>query len=83
MPGLVRAMSLNPARILGVRGGTLRKGSVADVTVIDRDRNWTVDVSSFRSKSRNCPFQGWALTGKAVMTIVGGVIKYRNDDPPL
>lgn len=83
MPGLVRAMSLNPARILGVSGGTLRKGSVADVTVIDRNRNWTVDVSSFRSKSRNCPFHGWALTGKAVMTIVGGVIKYRNDDPPL
>jgi dihydroorotase len=71
---LVAAMSVNPARILGVPGGTLAVGSPADVTVIDLNRAWTVDVNQFASKSRNCPFQGWTLPGQAVMTIVGGKV---------
>jgi dihydroorotase len=69
---LVAKMSLNPARILGVPGGTLAVGSPADVTLIDLDRTWTVDVNTFASKSRNCPFHGWTLRGRAVMTIVEG-----------
>jgi dihydroorotase len=69
---LVAKMSLNPARILGVPGGTLAVGSPADVTLMDLDRTWTVDVNTFASKSRNCPFHGWTLRGKAVMTIVEG-----------
>jgi dihydroorotase len=69
---LVAAMSTNPARILNVPGGTLAPGSVADVTLIDLHRKWTVDVNRFASKSRNCPFHGWTLRGRAVMTIVGG-----------
>ena len=71
---LVAAMSTNPARILGVPGGTLAVGSVADVTLIDLNREWTVDANTFASKSRNCPFNGWTLKGKAVMTIVGGKV---------
>jgi dihydroorotase len=71
---LVAAMSLNPARILGVPGGTLTPGSVADVTLIDLNLDWTVDANTFASKSRNCPFHGWTLHGKAVMTIVGGKV---------
>jgi dihydroorotase len=69
---LVAAMSTNPARILNVPGGTLAPGSVADITLIDPNREWTVDVNTFASKSRNCPFHGWTLRGRAVMTIVEG-----------
>jgi dihydroorotase len=73
----IALMSANPARILGVPGGTLAVGSPADVTLIDPNREWTVDVNTFASKSRNCPFQGWTLQGKAMMTIVGGKITYQ------
>jgi len=69
---LVAKMSTNPARILGVPGGTLAVGGPADITLIDLNREWTVDVNQFASKSRNCPFHGWTLRGRAVMTIVGG-----------
>lgn len=75
---LIRKMSCAPAAVLKVPGGTLAPGSIADVTVIDLDRKWTVDTGAFKSKSRNCPFNGWELKGKAVMTIVGGEIKYRD-----
>ena len=71
---LVAQMSTNPARILGVPGGTLAKGAPADLTIIDLNREWTVDASKFASKSRNCPFTGWTLKGRAVMTIVGGKV---------
>jgi dihydroorotase len=71
---LVAAMSTNPASILNVPGGTLAPGSIADVTLIDLNREWTVDVNTFASKSRNCPFHGWTLRGKAVTTIVGGKV---------
>jgi dihydroorotase len=50
---------------------------VADITLIDPNLSWTVDVSSFRSKSVNSPFHGWTLQGRAVATIVGGRVKYR------
>jgi len=74
---LIHKMSCAPAAILKVPGGSLAPGGIADVTVIDLDRKWTVDAGAFKSKSRNCPFNGWELKGKAVMTIVGGEIKYR------
>jgi dihydroorotase len=69
---LVAKMSTNPARILNIPGGSLTIGSPADVTLMDLNREWTVDANTFASKSRNCPFNGWTLPGKAVMTIVGG-----------
>jgi len=74
---LIEKMTVNPARILNIHKGTLEPGSDADITVIDPQRRWTVDINTFRSKSRNSPFDGWKLKGKAVMTIVGGDIKYR------
>ncbi len=74
LPQLVTKMSLNPARLLGVPGGTLAVGAPADLTLIDLHRDWTVDAAAFASKSRNCPFHGWTLQGRAVMTIVGGRI---------
>jgi dihydroorotase len=72
----VELLSLNPARILKLDRGTLREGSVADVTVIDPDRRFTVDAGRFRSKGRNCPFHGWELRGAPVMTIVKGRIVF-------
>jgi dihydroorotase len=78
LPALVRLMSTNPARILGLPQGTLKQGSPGDVTVIDPDREWTVDPTRFCSKSRNTPFSDWKLKGRAVSVIVGGRILMRD-----
>ncbi|HEX8912058.1 MAG TPA: dihydroorotase [Humisphaera sp.] len=56
--------------------GTLRVGADADVTLIDPNKKWTIDVEQFAGKSRNCPFHGWEVTGRAVATIVGGAVKW-------
>ncbi|MFN3466085.1 MAG: dihydroorotase [Candidatus Brocadiales bacterium] len=73
----VRLMSTNPARIFGLEGGSLAVGSPADITVIDTEREWTVDSQRFQSLSRNCPFEGWRLRGQAVLTMVGGRVVMR------
>jgi dihydroorotase len=74
LPQLVTKMSLNPARILAIPGGTLSVGAPADLTLIDLNHEWTVDAATFASKSHNCPFHGWTLKGKAVLTMVNGRI---------
>lgn len=71
---LIAKMSANPARILRISGGTLAIGSPADITLIDPNKEWTVDAGQFASKSRNCPFQGWNVKGRAVGTIVAGKV---------
>lgn len=76
-PRLIEAMSTLPARILGINRGTLRPGSVADITLIDPECAWQVDVKRFCSKSVNSPFDRWTLRGRAVATIVAGRVKYR------
>jgi dihydroorotase len=73
---LIMKMSMAPARILRIPGGTLKTGSMADMTVIDPDAAWMADRTRFRSKGRNTPFHGWDMKGKAFMTIVGGEIKH-------
>ena len=73
---LICKMSCNPARILRINGGSLRVGDDADITVIDTKRKWTVDKNLSKSKSRNAPFHGVNMQGKAVMTIVGGQEKF-------
>ncbi len=65
-----------PARILRLPGGHLCPGAPGDVTILDLEKEWVVDARQFRSKSRNTPFAGWRLRGKAVATIVGGKIVY-------
>jgi len=73
---LIAMMSVNPAALLRLQGGTLAEGAVADVTVIDPNLEWTVAPEKFLSKSRNTPFAGMRLKGRAVLTIVGGEIVY-------
>jgi dihydroorotase len=73
-------LSTGPALILGVPGGSLEEGAPGDLTLIDLHREWTVDVNTFASKSRNCPFHGWTLKGKAVMTIVGGKVVWEEEE---
>jgi dihydroorotase len=75
-PELVSKMSTHPARILNLPKGTLKEGADADITVIDPLLQWTVDVQTFRSRGKNSPFNGHQLQGKAILTIVGGEIKY-------
>lgn len=72
----IRKMTINPARVLKLPGGTLEKGSDADIAIIDQDRKWTVKKDKFRSKSKNSPFIGWKLSGKVVYTILGGKVVY-------
>lgn len=76
---LVRMMSSNPGRIIGVDKGTLSKGKQGDVTIIDPDFEYVIDVNTFRSKSRNCPYHGWTVKGKVEKTIVGGEVRYSAD----
>jgi dihydroorotase len=75
-PELIAKMSVNPARILNLPKGTLETGADADITVIDPLLKWTVDVQAFCSRGKNSPFHGRQMQGKAILTIVGGEIKY-------
>ena len=70
----VRKLTNNPASILKIGKGTLTVGSDADITIVDPNIEWTVDASQFKSRSKNTPFNGWKLKGRAVQTIVGGRI---------
>jgi dihydroorotase len=71
---LIDRMSVSPAKTFNLPGGTLRRGSVADITIFDAGREWTVDASQFRSKGRNSPYVGQTLQGRVMCTIVGGKI---------
>jgi dihydroorotase len=72
LPRLIELYTTNPAKLLGLDRGTLSAGSPADVTIIDPNLEWTVDKEQSASRSRNNPFHGWQLKGRAVRTIVGG-----------
>lgn len=74
---LIAKMTLAPAQILRIPGGTLAVGAAADLTVIDLAMPWRVDPPNFKSRGKNTPFTGWDLRGKAVLTMVGGEIMYR------
>jgi dihydroorotase len=80
LPQMIEKMTINPAQVLGIHSGdtprgTLKIGAAADVTIFDPAENWVIDKNQFRSKSRNTPFHGWAVQGRAVTTIVGGDVK--------
>ncbi len=78
---VVAKMSLNPANILGLKKGALKPGYDADVTIVDMNKEWTVDPDKFASKSRNTPFSGWKLKGRATHTIVGGRVVIKEGVP--
>jgi dihydroorotase len=82
LPHLVALLSANPARVLGLPGGTLSPGSPADVTVLDLARKRQVDAARFESRGRNTPFDGWILKGWPVMTIVGGRVAWKDARQP-
>jgi dihydroorotase len=73
---LVERMSCSPARLFKLDGGSLKRGTVADVTVFDPRMQWTVDPNRFLSKGRNTPYGGMRLTGRAIHTIVGGEVVF-------
>jgi dihydroorotase len=75
-PRLVEMMSLNPAALLRLDAGTLAAGARADITLVDPNLEWTVEPAKFHSKSRNTPFAGMRLKGKATLTMVAGEIVY-------
>lgn len=77
LPALIEKFTSKPAQLVRINKGTLAIGADADVTIIDPDCPWTYDVNSTASKSRNSPFHGWELRGKAVRTIVGGVTQFQ------
>lgn len=73
---LIAKMSTHPARILGLECG-LQPGGTADITIVDPEAVYEVDANRFQSLSRNCPFDGWRLTGRPVLTMVGGRVVYQ------
>jgi dihydroorotase len=79
LPTLVERMACAPARLFKLPGGTLRRGSAADVTVFDPDASWTVDPARFRSKGRNTPYAGQTLRGLVELTVVDGRVIHRRE----
>lgn len=77
LPRLIALLTCEPARVMGIPGGSLETGALGDVTVIDPDREIVIDAAHMASRSRNTPFDGWSLRGCAVATVVGGQVKYR------
>ena len=73
---LVRKMSVNPAKILGIEAGSLSAGSSADIALVDINEQWTVDVDSLHGKSKNTPFKGMTLTGRVKKTLLNGKVVF-------
>jgi dihydroorotase len=75
-------LTVAPARLLGLdhRKGSLRPGFDADVTILDPGARWVIDPSQSRSKSRNTPFGGWEVTGRAHTVIVNGEVRFRSGE---
>src|SRR5262249_10361812 len=76
---MIELLSVNPARILKVTGGSLTEGAPADISILAPDLPVTVSAAAMRSRSKNTPFDGWSLRGGVAATIVGGRIVYVND----
>jgi dihydroorotase len=73
---LIAMLTYKPAGVIGVDKGTLSEGGRADITIIDPDAEYVIDTEQFRSKSKNCPYNGWTVKGKIEQTIVAGEVRY-------
>ncbi|MFN2377782.1 MAG: dihydroorotase [Candidatus Binatia bacterium] len=76
---MVDALSTKPAKVLGIGRGTLEPGAPADIVIFDPERQWTLRADAMVTKSRNTPFDGWTLKGKAIRTLVGGVVVWEDE----
>ena len=76
---MIAKFTIGPARLLRLAKGTLSVGTDADVTVFDPDEDWVFRRQDSASKSKNCPFDGWRFKGRAVATIVGGKVVWREE----
>lgn len=76
---IVRLMCVNPRKILGIEGGSLSVGEVADIAIVDTEKVWTVDPERLHSKSKNTCFKGMTLKGKVKYTLLGGEIVFTDD----
>lgn len=75
---LSRLMSANPAKTLGLEGGEIAEGAVADLAIVDLNAKYTIDGNKFISKGKNTPFNGYEVYGKVCCTLVDGEVKYEN-----
>lgn len=75
---IVRLMCVNPRKILGIEGGSLGRGDLADIAVVDTNEEWTVDPSRLHSKSKNTCFKGMTLKGRVKYTLLGGNVVYKD-----
>jgi len=73
---LIAMLTYKPAGVIGVDKGTLSKGGRADITIIDPDAEYVIDTGKFRSKRKNCPYNGWQVKGRVERTIVAGEVRY-------
>src|ERR1051325_1747986 len=83
LPQLVALLSVNPARILNLPGGSLAEGAPADISILAPDMKVTVSAAAMQSKSKNTPFDGWTLRGGVAATLVGGRLVFVNEDGPM
>lgn len=72
-------LTTRPASVMRIPRGTLAKGTAADITLIDPDYQWTLDATQMKTKARNTPFDGWELTGAAMMTMCAGKITFQRN----
>jgi len=75
-PRVIELLTINPANLLGIKKGTLKPGADADVTLIDPAARWTIDPAKFLSKSRNTPYGGREVRGRAHTVIVAGEVRH-------
>jgi dihydroorotase len=80
MKELLLKLTLNPAKMLRLPYGEISPGKRADLIVFDPDKHWTVDPARFLSKGRNTPFAGWKLRGKNLLTIIDGMIVFKDNE---
>ncbi len=76
---IVRLMCVNPRKILGIEGGSIGRGDVADIAIFDPDESWTVEPEKLHSKSKNTCFKGMTLKGRVKYTILNGNIVYKDE----